>query len=565
MKLTWLILEIFSFLTWRNKFLFVVVLIFGVISIVVETFSLVSIYPFIELVSGNIDIYDRIIKLFQIMGMSYSLRVVFVLMFFLAVFGLSLRLLYAGVLSKMTRNFSNQLSADAYKNVINGDESILLGTNSNELISVIIQRIPAIVNSVFFSLLQIFHNVILLTFLCIALFMAWPKGTLVAILFFLIFYLFNFLFVRGGIDRDAAVISSFTNHAIRILQETLHGNRMIKFFPNRTSFFNQFQKVLSNLYDGQRRIFFRGAISKPILETCIIMFIVMGVYYASIKESLGEITVSSIALFVLTAIKMLPSFSLLFTSIISIQGSRENLKFVIKSLQVSNRYNGEDFLLKFMPLVDNIELINVGFYFNKKSDLLFKNLSFKITKGQVFGIFGPSGSGKSTLLDIILGLRKPKLGSILFDGKNYDQLFERLPNSQLLPEASYIPQKTILFNESILFNICLEHELKNIDYQKLNKVIEFSYSSFIHENGLNYIVGENGEFLSGGQRQRISIARALYQNRSIMVIDEGTGGLDSELELDVINSLKRNFSEMTIILVSHNNDIKKFCDNYISL
>ena len=180
-----------------------------------------------------------------------------------------------------------------------------------------------------------------------------------------------------------------------------------------------------------------------------------------------------------------------------------------------------------------------------------------INKNESIGIIGESGSGKSTLIDLIMGLLTPNKGSISVDGINIDTDY-----SQWHSIIGYVPQDIYLLDDTIRKNIALGLNDEKIDENQ----VKFSLQAAQLDNlinslpeGLDTIVGERGVRLSGGQRQRIGIARALYTNPDIIILDEATSSLDFETEKynDFYNKVG---GIKTLIIVSHRMSTIQDCD-----
>ncbi len=207
-----------------------------------------------------------------------------------------------------------------------------------------------------------------------------------------------------------------------------------------------------------------------------------------------------------------------------------------------------------------LEIKNLTFGYDK--NLIFKNLNLKVRKGSIIGISGKNGSGKTTLCNLILSLIEPNSGKILID-KKYD-IKKNL--SDYRSKVSFIPQNIFLLNSSIENNITFNVQSNEIDKKKLVDVINITGLKKINKlvnTRHNSLIGENGSNLSGGQRQRIAIARALYRNSEIIVMDEHTSALDSSTEEKLLKDMKKLFMGKTIVIISHKKKVLEYCDiNY---
>ena len=191
-----------------------------------------------------------------------------------------------------------------------------------------------------------------------------------------------------------------------------------------------------------------------------------------------------------------------------------------------------------------------------------KKFKFCDKKNSKTGIKGPTGSGKSTLIALLLGLLKPARGEIKVDN---DDIHKNLRGWQ--KGIGYVPQTIHLLDDTIKKNICFGINEDKIDNLKLKKVIEISgIDEFINRqpNKLNTIIGHDGTRISGGQLQRIGIARALYLDPKILILDEPTSSLDKITEENIINRIL-SLNELTVILISHNSKIIEKCDNVLVL
>ena len=180
---------------------------------------------------------------------------------------------------------------------------------------------------------------------------------------------------------------------------------------------------------------------------------------------------------------------------------------------------------------------------------IFKDLNFQINKGQKIGFKSKSGSGKSTFISLMLGAIKPFKGKIIVDDVNY------IHTSQVSKNFfGYVPQDSFYFDSTIIENIAFGEKKDKIDYDKLEKI--FKIVGINEENFGNdfkkKLLGENGSNFSGGQLQRISIARSLYYDPKILILDEATSQMDKLSEEKLFLEIINNFEKLTLIVISHN-------------
>ena len=198
---------------------------------------------------------------------------------------------------------------------------------------------------------------------------------------------------------------------------------------------------------------------------------------------------------------------------------------------------------------NSIHLQNIFYKYEGKSEFTLKNIEIKIDKNEIIGIMGSTGSGKSTLINLINGLLKPTSGKISVDEEDIQTNL-----SEWQKNIGYVPQNIFLLDDTIRKNIAFGFYDKDIDENLLNQSVksaELEDTIKKLPEGLSSFVGERGAKLSGGEIQRIGIARALYNNSSILIFDEFTSNLDFETEKKILDTILRLKGKKTIILISH--------------
>ena len=251
---------------------------------------------------------------------------------------------------------------------------------------------------------------------------------------------------------------------------------------------------------------------------------------------------------------------------------------VIGSFQMINRsrpilgYLSHDLALE-IELTDNSKREDIEFseleirelkfnYAGTQSEAL-AGISLLIKRGEAVGLVGQSGSGKSTLVDVLLGFLAPQAGSVLVNGSNIESSLQWWRS-----RVGYVPQSIFLTDDTLRRNVAFGLPEEEIDEKSVRAALRSAQlEEFVSSlpEGENTMVGERGVRLSGGQRQRIGIARALYNNPEVLVLDEATSSLDTETEHGVMQAVQALQGDKTVIIVAHRLSTVEYCDRLYRL
>ncbi len=218
----------------------------------------------------------------------------------------------------------------------------------------------------------------------------------------------------------------------------------------------------------------------------------------------------------------------------------------------------EEGLLEIPKNWKKIEFRNATFRYKDKDVL--KNFSLTIKRNDKIGIAGKSGCGKSTLVKLLLGLYTLNQGKILVDGKELKEYKQK----SITDTMSVVLQESEMFNLSLLDNITISSLRKDLQgFKRASRIAQLEPLIQKLPQGLNTLIGERGYKLSGGERQRVGIARAIYKNASIMILDEATAALDSKTEQLIQNGIERNLKDKTLLIIAHRLSTLKKADRII--
>ena len=415
----------------------------------------------------------------------------------------------------------------------------------------LISRMSSDVNEVqnsFLSIIEIFiRDPLTIIFTLGAMFIISYKLTIFVILFIPISG-FIISFIGKTLKRKSLLVQREQAELTSITEETINGIKIIKSFLAERFFKSKFETTNSRFLNFSNKLINRQNIAAPLSEFLGILVIGVLLWYGGklvlIENELKPaafITYMGLAYGVLTPAK---SISKAFYSLKKGNAAAERVFDVI---DLDSEYLNDSKKNQLVSFKSQISFNNVSFKYDQNK--ILKNISFDVNKGDMVAIVGASGSGKTTLVNLIPRFYDKISGNILID--DFD--IKDLSRSNIRSLIGIVSQESILFNSSIKENIVLGDSDEN-NYGRLKDSIDIANAQeFIEEfpEKLNYNVGDNGSNLSGGQKQRIAIARAVYSNCPILILDEATSSLDSESEKLVQNAIDKLMVDKTSIVIAH--------------
>lgn len=341
-----------------------------------------------------------------------------------------------------------------------------------------------------------------------------------------------------------------------------HGIKDILVLRRKDYFTTQFRNACEE-YRKSRVIYYTLNITpERIIETLFVTGLLIIICIRIGQGASMASFVPKLASFAIIAFRLMPSINKFVTGINGIVYSIPALDAAYDSVMAAKDFmeksektekEGDDGHLSFDEL---FEVKDVTWGYADADKNVLEGASVVIHKGEAVAFIGESGSGKTTLADIILGLYEPKQGEILSDGKNVYKYLE-----QWSEYISYVPQSIYLTDDTVRANIVFGHYDINDD-RIWNVLEQAQLKKFVESlpGGLDTMIGEEGVKLSGGQRQRLAIARALYTDPEILLLDEATAALDNETETAVMEAIDSLHGKKTLIIIAHRLSTIKNCN-----
>lgn len=369
---------------------------------------------------------------------------------------------------------------------------------------------------------------------------------------------------RRPMRRFGESSREYSYRASQASLEAIQGYKEILVFGRQDYFVNEYLKNMIGYNRAEVQMSVASASPSFMIEVVCIIGILAVVAVQSITAGKNADLLAQMVIIALATLRILPALGILLGDVNSIVFNAPGLNsaaetlHMVKELEKNQTAEKKETSYTEAFLKNELTISHVSYAYPRTDKNVIDNISMTIKKGTSVGLIGTSGAGKTTLADIILGLLKPQSGRILLDGTDIEELGEIWHDI-----IGYVPQSIYMTDASVRRNVAFGVEDDDIDDEKVWKALEMAQIKGFVEGlpkGLDTDVGEWGVQLSGGQRQRIAIARALYHEPDIIVLDEATAALDNETEDAVMESIEALQKVKTLIIVAHRLTTIRKCD-----
>lgn len=541
-----------------------------------DLLSVISIFPFMALL-GDVDSLSGVGKLFWITDVvdkfNFENKKIFLLFASFLVI-LMANMVKLGVVKfqlSFCARINQKLNWRLVSKYISMPYDWHLQKNSSEIGKNLLTEIDQVVYGGIFSLSVMFSSTI--SAAAILIFLAYMDlGVALSIMaFFGVAYGLSIYLTRLPLRRIGEARFAANEKRFQVLNDTFVGIKEVKLSRNAAWFLSQYSPALWTYIKYHALANFIKQIPRYVLEVIAIgaMMLVI-LYFIGQGRPFTEV-VPIISVYAYAGYKLLPYFHAIYGANAGIQFSQASIDTVYNDVTLEKRlhqrfqpsyWRGKTGVMRF----DNkVRIENLTFSYEGASKPSLSNVNLTLRKGTSVGVVGVTGSGKSTFIDCVVGLLRVKEGMV-----TVDDICVTLDNCEEWQQnIGYVSQSVFVFDDTIKNNIVFGVSDKEVDSHLLEKIIrlvrlENVVDSLVNDNA-EATIGDRGVRLSGGQLQRIGIARALYKCSDLLVLDEATSALDAITESKLIAGIKKEFPQLTVLLVTHNTDLVKDCDEVIVL
>lgn len=383
--------------------------------------------------------------------------------------------------------------------------------------------------------------------------LTWTSVAFVALTLIFIITLMIFVLPKFG------VMQKQTDKLNLVTRENLTGIRVVRAYNGEKTQTAKFENANNNLTKTTYFLDKMMALLNPFMSL-IMSTMTLAIYWIGASLiNLNKIDYPTIATFSQYSMHIIMSFMFITLMFVMIPRGLVSLRRINEILNTD--VSIKDGTVENTQEVGTIEFRDVSFVYQDAKEPVLENISFKVEKGQTVAFIGSTGSGKSTLINLIPRFFDVTSGEILVDGINV----KAYKLDKLHDKIGYVPQKANLFSGDIKSNMMLAD--KNIDDEKIEKVLEVAQCSFIEklDDGYTQPVSQGGKNFSGGQKQRLSIARAIAKNPEIYIFDDSFSALDFKTDKTLRTALKKYTQDATNLIVAQRISTIKNADKIIVL
>lgn len=455
-----------------------------------------------------------------------------------------------------------ELSRRLFKVYLQQPYTFHLQRNSAQLIRNVFSEVSIFASSGVMSVIILITESLVLIGLCSLLIMVEPLGALITVsVLGAAAWGFNQL-TRTYIARWGEARHYHEGWRIQHLQQGLGGAKDVKLLGREAEFLAQYH--LHNVQSarvGQLQTTIQQ-IPRMWLELLAVSGLAIVVISMLFQGRAFDAVLPILGMFAAAAFRLMPSVNRVLGAVQSLRFGLPVIDILHTEIRLVTSDNAPNHS-SVSPIQKALELNKITYSYPNAARPALKDVSLVIKRGESVGFIGTSGAGKSTLVDTLLGLLPPDTGEVLLDGQDIQENLRGWQN-----QVGYVPQSIFLTDDTLRRNVAFGLPSEQIDPVAVQRAIRYAQlEDFVASlpDGLETQVGERGIRLSGGQLQRIGIARALYHDPTVLVLDEATSSLDTATENEVMQAVRAQKGTKTIIIIAHRLSTVAHCDRLYQL
>lgn len=541
-------------------------LVLSAIAAIVQTTAMLSIMPFIVLLANPamLEANEWLSRLYAVTGAGsyYEFLIALGLLGIVALaIGNVVLALETWLVDRFLARTGHRLEKKLLERMLGRPYEYFNEHHSGRLGNIVLDQVERMIDGVVGNFIAVAGNLSLVVFIVLTLLLISLKTTLVTLAGLMTLYLIVFLLLRRRIGNLGGELTRLSGNVYATVKETLDGVKEIKTRRAQSFFADRFERFGLPLSRLAVRISILSVLPTVVLETLVFTGLVAVALYFVVTTADSGVSLSYIALYGMAAYRLVPSLKSVFEGMSAIEHNADAIQVVQEHLEPP--------AVEVDPLdlprpARQIQFRHVSYRYPRTEQVQLEDVDFTIPVGSSICLFGESGAGKTTLLNILAGLIEPQTGELLSD----DTPITLQTIDSWRTCIGYCPQQVFLFDDTMASNIAFGVRREEIDKNRIREVGELAMlEDFVAADtvsGYETLIGEAGKSLSGGQRQRVGIARALYHDPEVVILDESLAGLDAPNQTAILDNLF-SMSGKSLIFSSHSEAVARRCDKLVVL
>lgn len=557
--------KIWNFLPKKLQLKFYAAIGVALILSIFEMLSIATIFPFLSLLSDQSIIHHNyyinvIYSSAGRIGISSETEFILIIGVFLVLIILLSTLLK--ILSQyMTNNFIEatraSISSEVLNRYLNQNYEFFLSNNSSDLVKTCILEIDQfsqnLLRPLFTSLIYWFVFILIFALLLVI----EPKLSLITAFLFGLLYIIFFQVIKKKIKKIGDTVVLSNRNRLFSINDTLGDVKLVKLKGNEEQLYKDYFNHANQLSQSSALHMTLSQVPNAVVELFafggLILTIVIALAFSSNSdEGILVDYLPTLGLYTFAAYKLIPALRNIFAGAVSLKYSERLTENIVKAINLASpKVKVSDNIHQRNRFHDKIVFDAVNYTYPNSNTIALKDIDFEIEKGSATAFVGKTGSGKSTIINIMLGLILPEKGNVKIDGILLQDSI--LTNWKKL--VGYVPQDPHFMDATIITNITRGASKNEIELDKIQKIVKIACVDELIlslDHGYDTVIGESAKRLSGGQKQRLAIARALYHEPEVLILDEATSAIDNVTERKLLeNLINETSNEMTLILITH--------------
>jgi len=538
-----------------------------------QTIGVVSVLPFMDLLMEPETIQDN--QLLNWLYTTFNFQDTMSFLYFAGI-GMFLIILTANAVSiftvwvknKFIWRKSHKLSMKLLKKYTYSPYSFFIQNNSSDLTKNVVQEVMQLTKYILRYGADLISHGIIAIFIVTTMFVVNPLISFLALVIMGGLYGLIYLYTRMKLKKAGDERLEANKYRYKYVSEIFNGIKDVKINDREEYFLNKFRKNSRTETDKRAYSAVIGRIPRYMLEILVFGGIMLLTLFFMTTQGTIHNVIPLLSFYAFAALRLRPALNKVFKSATRIRFNKSVLDLIHEEFNrefsesreemaniVTTTSNEES-----LDFNDSIVLDDLTFYYPRANKPAVKNVNLRVNKYESVGIVGETGAGKTTLVDIILGLLNPQNGEMRVDGVSLSG--DNIKAWQNM--IGYVPQEIFITDDTIINNIAFGVDEDEIDMERVKEAARIaSIHEFIEtelEKGYDTVLGERGVCFSGGQRQRVGLARALYFDPEVLVLDEATNSLDNKTQQKIIQSLSEITEIKTLITIAHRFKTVENCD-----